>query len=43
MKRMTPDEWRAFLLDGKRKAVEGEFLIRVPLTKVTARKGVADW
>ena len=27
---------------GKRNAVEGELLIRVPLTKVTARKGIAD-
>ena len=28
---------------GKRNAVEGELLVRVPLTKVTVRKGVADW
>ena len=28
---------------GKRNAVEGELLVRVPLTKVTALKGVADW
>jgi len=27
---------------GKRNAVEGELLVRVPLTKVTARKGIAD-
>ena len=28
---------------GKRNAVEGELLVRVPLTKVTAFKGIADW
>jgi PPOX class probable F420-dependent enzyme len=28
---------------GKRNAVEGEILVRVPLTKVTALKGIADW
>jgi hypothetical protein len=28
---------------GKRNAVEGELLVRVPLTKVTARKGIAEW
>ncbi len=28
---------------GKRNAVEGELLVRVPLAKVIARKGVADW
>ena len=27
---------------GKRNAVEGELLVRVPLTKVIARKGIAD-
>jgi hypothetical protein len=27
---------------GKRNAVEGELLVRVPLTKVTARSGIAD-
>ncbi len=27
---------------GKRNAVEGEILVRVPLSKVTARKGIAD-
>jgi PPOX class probable F420-dependent enzyme len=28
---------------GKRNAVEGELLVRVPLTKVIARKGIAEW
>jgi len=28
---------------GKRNAVEGEILVRVPLAKVTALKGIADW
>lgn len=28
---------------GKRNAVEGVLLVRVPLTRVTARKGLADW
>ena len=28
---------------GERNAVAGELLIRVPLTKVTAQKGIADW
>ena len=28
---------------GKRNAVAGELLIRAPLTKVIARKGIADW
>ena len=28
---------------GKRNAVEGEILVRVPLTKVTALQGIADW
>lgn len=28
---------------GKRNAVEGELLIRVPLKRVIARKGVVDW
>jgi PPOX class probable F420-dependent enzyme len=28
---------------GKRNAVEGEVLVRVPLTKVTAQKGIAEW
>jgi PPOX class probable F420-dependent enzyme len=28
---------------GNRNAVEGELLVRVPLTKVTARKGIAEW
>ena len=28
---------------GRRNAVAGELLIRVPLTKVTARKGIAEW
>ena len=28
---------------GRRNAVDGELLIRVPLTKVTARKGIAQW
>ena len=28
---------------GRRHAVDGELLIRVPLTKVTARKGIAEW
>jgi hypothetical protein len=28
---------------GRRNAVDGELLIRVPLTKVTARKGIAEW
>jgi PPOX class probable F420-dependent enzyme len=28
---------------GRRNAVEGELLIRIPLTKVTARGGLADW
>lgn len=28
---------------GSRNAVEGELLIRLPLTKVTARKGIAEW
>jgi hypothetical protein len=27
---------------GKRNAVEGEVLVRVPLTKVTAQKGIAE-
>jgi hypothetical protein len=27
---------------GKRNAVEGELLVHVPLSKVTARKGIAD-
>jgi PPOX class probable F420-dependent enzyme len=27
---------------GKRNAVAGELLVRVPLSKVTARKGIAD-
>jgi PPOX class probable F420-dependent enzyme len=28
---------------GRRNAVEGELLVRVPLSKVTARKGITDW
>ena len=28
---------------GERNAVAGELLIRVPLTKVNAQKGIADW
>jgi hypothetical protein len=28
---------------GRRNAEEGELLVRVPLSKVTARKGIADW
>ena len=28
---------------GRRNAVEGELLIRIPLTNVTARGGLADW
>jgi PPOX class probable F420-dependent enzyme len=28
---------------GKRNAVAGELLVRAPLTKVIARKGIADW
>lgn len=28
---------------GRRNAVEGELLVRVPLEKITARAGVADW
>jgi PPOX class probable F420-dependent enzyme len=28
---------------GRRNAVDGELLIRVPLTKVTARMGIAEW
>lgn len=28
---------------GRRNAVEGELLVRVPLNKITARAGVADW
>ena len=37
---MGPGQAEAY---GKRNAVEGELLIRVPLAKVTARKGIADW
>jgi PPOX class probable F420-dependent enzyme len=36
---MGADEADAY---GKRNAVEGELLVRVPLAKVTARKGIAD-
>lgn len=28
---------------GKRNAVEGELVVRIALTKVIARKGIADW
>ena len=28
---------------GKRNAIEGELLVRVPLTKVVAQAGIADW
>ena len=28
---------------GERNAVAGELLVRVPLTKVNAQKGIADW
>lgn len=28
---------------GRRNAVEGELFVQVPLTKVIARKGIADW
>lgn len=28
---------------GKRNAVEGELLVRLPLTNVSARKGIAEW
>lgn len=28
---------------GRRNAVDGELLVRVPLVKVTARRGIADW
>ena len=28
---------------GKRNAVEGELVVRVPLTRIIARAGIADW
>jgi PPOX class probable F420-dependent enzyme len=28
---------------GRRNAMEGELLVRIPLTKVTARKWIAEW
>ena len=39
MRYMGTDQADAY---GKRNAVEGEILVRVPLSKVTARKGIAD-
>jgi hypothetical protein len=28
---------------GRRNAGEGELLVRVPMTKVNAQKGISDW
>jgi PPOX class probable F420-dependent enzyme len=39
MRYMGTDQAEAY---GKRNAVEGELLVRVPLSKVMARKGIAD-
>jgi PPOX class probable F420-dependent enzyme len=39
MRYMGTDQAAAY---GKRNAVEGEILVRVPLSKVTARKEIAD-
>jgi PPOX class probable F420-dependent enzyme len=39
MRYMGTDQADAY---GKRNAVEGEILVRIPLSKVTARKGIAD-
>ncbi len=37
---MGPEQAEAY---GRRNAVEGELLVRVPLSRIIARKGVADW
>jgi PPOX class probable F420-dependent enzyme len=37
---MGPEQAEAY---GKRNAVPGELLVRVPITRMVARKGISDW